>query len=103
LLTAVVESGLTGVLFDLPPVVARARVPAGVEVVGGDFVEGVPEGGDAYILSRVLHNWVTRQRHEFFGGAVRPWSRDQYCSSPRLFFPNAQRMLPRLSGWTSIR
>ena len=53
-----------GVLFDLPHVVVRA-VPvldgAGVgkrcEVVGGDFFQGVPEGGDAYVLKGVLHDW----------------------------------------------
>jgi hypothetical protein len=27
------------------------------EVVGGDMFEGVPESGDAYILSRVIHDW----------------------------------------------
>jgi hypothetical protein len=42
------------ILFDLPEVVADARVPAGIEVVGGDFLEEVP-AGDAYVLSRILH------------------------------------------------
>ena len=53
-----------GVLFDQPHVVAGAsRVLAGagvadrVDVVGGDFFESVPTGGDAYVLSMVLHDW----------------------------------------------
>ena len=29
----------------------------GFEVVGGSFFESVPEGGDAYLLKSVLHDW----------------------------------------------
>jgi SAM-dependent methyltransferase len=52
-----------GVLYDLPNVVAGAdalRAPdvAGqCEIVGGDFFETVPANGDAYLLSRVIHDW----------------------------------------------
>jgi hypothetical protein len=54
--------GLRGVLFDRPEVVAHAGpVLEGVRercrVVGGDFLSSVPEGGDAYLLSNVIHNW----------------------------------------------
>ncbi|WP_448612922.1 methyltransferase [Modestobacter sp. URMC 112] len=41
------------VLFDRPEVVARSDLPS----VGGDFFAGVPGGADAYLLSRVLHDW----------------------------------------------
>ena len=27
------------------------------EVVGGSFFETVPEGGDAYLLKAILHDW----------------------------------------------
>jgi SAM-dependent methyltransferase len=53
-----------GVLFDLPSVVAGAGdelTTAGVadrcDVVGGSFFESVPEGGDAYVLKSILHDW----------------------------------------------
>jgi SAM-dependent methyltransferase len=53
-----------GVLFDLPQVVAEAPPAlsaAGVaercEVVAGDFFQGVPAGGDAYVLKGILHDW----------------------------------------------
>ena len=52
-----------GVLYDLPNVVSDAealRAPDIVErceIVGGDFFESVPPDGDAYILSRVIHDW----------------------------------------------
>jgi SAM-dependent methyltransferase len=63
LLTAILRANPTvqGVLFDHPEVVAGARArleAAGVadrcELIGGDFFTAVPEGGDVYILSRVL-------------------------------------------------
>jgi SAM-dependent methyltransferase len=53
-----------GVLFDLPHVVERARAhiaSAGLahrcEVLSGDILLGMPEGADAYVLSRVIHDW----------------------------------------------
>ena len=36
---------------------AEAGVADRVRIVGGDFFHDVPAGGDAYLLSRVLHNW----------------------------------------------
>jgi O-methyltransferase domain/Dimerisation domain len=48
--------GVRGVLFDQPAVVAGAQAD-GFEVVGGSFFESVPEGGDAYLLKSVLHDW----------------------------------------------
>ncbi|GAA3417542.1 methyltransferase [Streptosporangium vulgare] len=53
-----------GMLFDVPDVVANApahldrmEVLDRCELVGGDLFESVPEGGDVYLLSRVLHDW----------------------------------------------
>jgi SAM-dependent methyltransferase len=58
----------TGVLFDRPDVVARARhsfqatdAGARIEFVGGDFLDAVPDGGDLYVLREVLHNWDDEQ------------------------------------------
>jgi hypothetical protein len=55
---------MRGVLVDLPHVVAGAPAlltEAGVadrcEVVAGDAFASLPEGSDAYLLSRVLFNW----------------------------------------------
>ncbi|SDD05563.1 Dimerisation domain-containing protein [Geodermatophilus telluris] len=45
--------GADVVLFDLPEVVAGSDLPA----AGGDFFTAVPAGADAYLLSRVLHDW----------------------------------------------
>lgn len=55
---------MRGVVFDQPSVVAGTAerlAAAGVadrcEVVGGDFFEGVPAGGDVYVLSWIIHDW----------------------------------------------
>jgi hypothetical protein len=55
---------LRGVLFDLPYAIEGARqqlTAAGVidrcALVGGDFWEGVPAGGDAYVLRWILHDY----------------------------------------------
>ena len=54
----------TGVLFDLPDVVDGAREALAasgqadrVELVGGDFFDEVPAGGDLYVLKSILHDW----------------------------------------------
>jgi hypothetical protein len=53
---------MRGILFDLPKVVAHAApvladVAERCSVVGGDFFAAVPEGGDAYALKFILHDW----------------------------------------------
>lgn len=54
--------GLRGVVFDQPHVVTddvlrAAGLADRAEVVGGDFFESVPRGGDVYVLKWVLHDW----------------------------------------------
>ncbi len=55
---------MRGILFDLPSVIEGSRgaiEAAGVaprcELVGGDFFESVPGGGELYIAQRVIHDW----------------------------------------------
>jgi hypothetical protein len=54
----------SGVLFDLPQVVAGApallaeyHVEDRVRIVEGSFFDTVPDGGDAYVLKNVIHDW----------------------------------------------
>jgi O-methyltransferase/methyltransferase family protein len=60
--------GLRGILFDLPHVIRDA--PALVETRGvadrvtiqaGSFFDSVPPGGDAYLLSHIIHDWNEEQ------------------------------------------
>jgi hypothetical protein len=53
-----------GILYDLPsvvagagPVLSAAGVTDRCEVVSGDMFSHVPDGGDLYVLMRVLHDW----------------------------------------------
>jgi hypothetical protein len=55
LLAAILRAApnLSAVLFDRPEVVRHAQLPH----VGGDFFAEVPAGAEAYVLSRVIHDW----------------------------------------------
>jgi len=55
---------MRGVLFDMPHAfeggqrtIDETGLSDRCEVVSGDFFRSVPAGGDAYILSRVIHDW----------------------------------------------
>lgn len=56
--------GARGILFDQPHVIESARerlrdtdIEARCDLVEGDFFASVPEGGDAYLLATVIHDW----------------------------------------------
>lgn len=54
------EPTLHGTLFDLPDVLAQADlddVADRCDTVAGDFLQAVPEGADAYLLSHIVHDW----------------------------------------------
>ena len=68
LLAAILKANpsLKGVLFDQSAVIARAENDKHITAKGiaqrcrlesGDFFEGVPKGGDAYIMKYILHDW----------------------------------------------
>lgn len=55
---------MRGILFDLPQTyegglktIAQAGLADRCDVVSGDFFVSIPKGGDAYLLSRVIHDW----------------------------------------------
>lgn len=66
LLCAVLKANpaVKGVLFDMPSVTAGARstieaegLAGRCEVVGGDFFQSLPAGGDAYMMKHIIHDW----------------------------------------------
>lgn len=53
-----------GILYDLPHVVkgaytlrAQFQIENRCEIVGGEFFSTVPNGGDVYLLKRIIHDW----------------------------------------------
>jgi len=59
---------MRGILLDSPQVIEGAKAPvnaSGVadrcELVGGDFFQSVPAGGDAIILKWIIHDWNDEQ------------------------------------------
>jgi hypothetical protein len=87
LLSAILDRypGSGGILYDLPhvvrdaPALLQARGCAGrVTIQPGTFFEGVPGGGDAYLLSHIIHDWSEEQCLTILGNcrrAMKPGSR----------------------------
>ncbi len=60
--------GPRGVLFDrsyvvadAPALLASKGVSDRIDILAGDFFDSVPAGGDAYVLSHVIHDWNEEQ------------------------------------------
>jgi hypothetical protein len=77
------QSGPAGVLYDLPHVVRDA--PALIQSRGltdritiesGSFFERVPAGGDAYLLSHIIHDWSEEQCLTILGNCRRAMTSD---------------------------
>ncbi len=85
LLTSVLSHapGARGILYDLPHVLRDA--PAMIQsrgltdritLEGGSFFESVPAGGDAYLLSHVIHDWSEAQCLTILGHCRRAMNPD---------------------------
>jgi hypothetical protein len=83
LLTTVLgrNPGARGILYDLPHVVrdAPALIHARgltdrVRIEPGSFFEKVPSGGDAYLLSHIIHDWSEEQCLTILGNCRRVMS-----------------------------
>ena len=66
LLAAILAAAPTsqGILYDLPhavaasePLLSRRDLAHRVQVVEGSFFDGVPAGGDLYVLKNIIHDW----------------------------------------------
>ncbi|HET6212446.1 MAG TPA: methyltransferase [Micromonosporaceae bacterium] len=69
---------IRGTLLERPDALraARTRLAAAgladrVDFVEGSFFDGVPAGGDRYVLARVLHNWTDPRALEILGNIRR--------------------------------
>lgn len=62
------NAGARGILFDIPHVIDAAQgflstsgVADRCTHIAGDFFVAIPAGGDAYVLSQILHDWEDEQ------------------------------------------
>jgi hypothetical protein len=62
---------LSGTVFDLPDVVARAVVHPRLDAAGGDAFVAVPSGFDCYLLVSVLHDWNDDDARRLLATVVR--------------------------------
>ncbi len=85
LLTTVLgrASGARGILYDLPHVVRDAPaliqsrgLAERVTIEAGSFFERVPTGGDAYMLSHIIHDWSEAQCLTILGNCRRAMNPD---------------------------
>ncbi|XP_020963065.1 anthranilate N-methyltransferase-like isoform X2 [Arachis ipaensis] len=72
---------IQGVNFDLPHVIENAPIYAGVEHIGGDMFESVPNG-DAIFIKNILHDWD-----------------DEECLK---ILKNCCKAIHRMMGWTKF-
>lgn len=106
LLAAIITATPTarGVLYDLPDVVADAPklltqrgVADRIRVAGGSFFDGVPSGGDAYVLKHIIHDWADEQALTILRtvrAAVDPGG----SAAARIRRPRTRPRLPRQVG-----
>jgi hypothetical protein len=68
---------LTGTLFDLPQVVAKAQVGERCSTVAGDFlVDPLPPGRDVYVVKRILYGFEDPQVMTLLSSLRRAMERD---------------------------
>lgn len=77
------DAGPRGVLYDMPHVVAdapafleKSGIADRVTIESGSFFERVPEGGDVYIVSHIVHDWSEEECLTILGNIRRAMKPD---------------------------
>ena len=90
-----------GILYDLPHVVrdATALIQARglverVTLVSGSFFESVPSGGDAYLLSHIIHDWSEEQCLTILGNCRRAMNPDSRLLIVEMVLPHGDTKHP---------
>src|SRR5262249_7254070 len=66
---------LPHVVRDAPALIQARGLTDRVKIEGGSFFEKVPSGGDAYLLSHVIHDWSEEQCLTILGNCRRAMNR----------------------------
>ncbi|MFF7331965.1 methyltransferase [Streptomyces sp. NPDC008150] len=106
LLAAVLAAnpGANGVLYDRPEVVSEAEptlraagVRDRVRLTGGDFFDTVPAGGDAYVLSNIIHDWDDELSRRILGNVRSALGDDGRVLLVEAVLPDRPRPTPTVS------
>jgi hypothetical protein len=96
-----------GILFDQPQVVAGApavleeqRVADRVRIAEGSFFDAVPEGGDAYVLKNVIHDWPDDDAVRILGNVRRAAATGKNVLLVELVLPGHDREFP--GNWLDL-
>jgi ubiquinone/menaquinone biosynthesis C-methylase UbiE len=88
---------VSGVLVDQPSAIEAAKAERGgplprCMLVAGDFFEGVPSGGDSYVLKRVLFDWTDEKAVQILKNCRRAMKSDAHLLiiEPLIGPPNEQ-------------
>ncbi|HEY9850995.1 MAG TPA: methyltransferase [Leptolyngbyaceae cyanobacterium] len=92
---------MQAILFDREDVVVdadRVLEVAGVadrcQIVGGNFFDSIPSGGDVYLLSRVLLNWDDTQAMKILQNCHRVMTSEDRLVVVDFMLPQNQKMSP---------
>jgi len=103
LLTTILQqhAGPRGILYDLPHVVrdAPALIAARgladrISIGSGSFFDAVPTGGDAYLLSHVIHDWSEDQCMTILGNCRRAMGTGARLLLIEMVLPDDNRFHP---------
>jgi O-methyltransferase/methyltransferase family protein len=96
-----------GILFDQPHVVAGAsalleehRVADRVKLVEGSFFEAVAEGGDAYILKHIIHDWPDDEAAQILGNIRKAAGVGKHVLIVEFVIPQHNREFP--GNWLDL-
>jgi C-methyltransferase len=91
---------LNGILLDLPQVVAsptpleEAGVAHRCDVIGGDMLQRVPAGADAYIVKRVLMDWGDEQAVRILQNCAEAMRKDGKVLAVEMVLPAGNQPSP---------
>jgi hypothetical protein len=93
--------GLRGVLFDLEHVERDAKelissrgMSDRISIRTGSFFDGVPPGGDAYLMSHVIHDWSEDQCLKILGNCRKALKPDGKVLIVEMVLPSGNVMHP---------
>lgn len=93
--------GSHGVLYDLPAVVSAAPqilcergVADRVRIEQGSFFDGIPAGGDAYVLKNIIHDWPDQKAVQILRNVRAAADREATILLVELVIPEHDRDFP---------